>query len=158
MSIKTLSLYTLLPNSKPYRCRMNSAHVRNTRPDSGLGLSHFAGEQRTLSVALKKSLCVACWQVLGEFIGHLSSKSCDSLVQLNGLKVTLTHSLALCHAHTRTHTHTQTHTHAHTLTHTHTHTHTHTRCVGPVEWPQGRPMPFAPCFFFFVITLGPTFD
>ena len=28
-------------NSKPYRCQVNSAHTRQSKPDSGLGFSHF---------------------------------------------------------------------------------------------------------------------
>ena len=29
----------------PDSCRANSAHIRQSRPNSGLGLSHFSGER-----------------------------------------------------------------------------------------------------------------
>jgi len=130
LSLKhTLSLSRSSPVAVPlYRRRANVAHVRQSRPDSGLDFQ----------VKVLKILSCVPW-MRGAWTPSWRRRARGrTIVSWFAPSLDPTHFLSLSHTHTR-HTHFLSHTHfltlsfslththtlslSHTLTHTHTHTH-----------------------------------
>ena len=58
LSCSTPATHRLKGAHPVYRCRVNSAHIRQSRLDSGLGLSHFSGE----SPYTRVNISLLAWQ------------------------------------------------------------------------------------------------